>query len=115
MKRIIALLVLAMACRPEPKPAFDRAAYEREIETYRKTRAERLTRPDGWLSVVALLPLQEGANDVEIPSTPPKHAKLTLQQGHVTLQPDPAFTIDNKPVAAPVELHNDTEEAGYTT
>ena len=106
--------MVAMACRQESKPAFDRAKFERDIADYRKTRVERLTRPEGWLSVVALLPLQEGANDVELPSKPPKHAKITLQQGRVTLQPDSAFTIDGKPVVGPTELHNDTEDAGYT-
>jgi uncharacterized protein (DUF1684 family) len=115
MKRIAPLLLIAaMACRQESKPTFDRAAYERDIAQYRKTRVERLTRPDGWLSVVALLPLQEGKNKVAIPSRPPKDAQITLQQGRVTLDPDSSFTIDNKPVTAPVELHNDTEDAGYT-
>jgi uncharacterized protein len=109
------LLLLTVACQREPQqPAFDRAGWERQIADYRKTRVERLTRPDGWLSVVALIPLKEGANDVEIPSKPPKHARMTLQQGKVTLAPDSAFTIDGKPVTTPVELHNDTEEAGYT-
>jgi uncharacterized protein (DUF1684 family) len=107
MKRILALLILAVACKQEP-------TYEHQIEEYRNQRVGRLVRAEGWLSVVALLPLQEGANDVELPSKPPKHAKLTLQHGKVTLEPDSAFTIDGKPVAAPVELHNDTEDAGYT-
>src|SRR5438128_7912921 len=114
MKRILPLLVIAVACRQESKPAFDRAKFEREIAGYRKARVERLTRPEGWLSVVALLPLQEGTNDVELPSKPPKHAKITMQQGRVTLEPDSSFTIDAKPVVGPVELHNDTEDAGYT-
>jgi uncharacterized protein (DUF1684 family) len=107
MKRIVALLILAMACKQEP-------TYQHQIEEYRNQRVARLVRAEGWLSVVALLPLQEGANDVELPSKPPKHAKLTLQQGKVTLEPDSAFTIDGKPVAAPAELHNDNEDAGYT-
>src|SRR5437870_1028800 len=108
-----AALIVMIACRPEsPKPALDRGAFEREIAAYRNSRVERLTRPEGWLSVVALLPLQEGKNDVELPSTPPKHARITLQQGRVTLDPDSTFTIDNKPVAAPVQLRNDTDDAG---
>jgi len=113
MKRLIPLLLLAVACRQEPKPVVDHA-YPDSIAEYRKTRVERLTRPDGWLSVVALLPLADGKNDVELPSTPPKHAAMTLQNGKVTLAPDPAFAIDGKPVAAPAELHNDTEEVPYT-
>src|SRR5690349_18440048 len=109
MKRIVPLLILAaISCKHEP-------TYQQEIEKYRHDRVANLTRDYGWLSVVALLPLQEGSNDVALPSNPPKHARMTLQQGRVTLDPDPAFKIDKKPVTAPVELHNDTEDAGYTT
>jgi uncharacterized protein (DUF1684 family) len=107
MKRILPLLILAtmVACK----------GYEKEIDKYRAERVANLKRDYGWLSVVALLPLQEGANDVALPSNPPKHAQIHLQQGRVTLDPDASFTIDNKPVTAPAELHNDTEDAGYTT
>ena len=110
MKRILPLLVLAMACRQHHEPT-----YEQQIDQYRQDRVQRLTRPEGWLSVVALLPLQEGQNRVELPSTPPKYAGVALQQGRVTLDPDSSFSVDGKPVAAPLELHNDTEDAGYTT
>src|SRR5256714_11549268 len=106
MRRITPLLLLAAACRQESVPvpaAVNRAAFEKEIADYRKTRVERLTRPEGWLSVVALLPLQDGANDVELPSKPPVKAHLTLQNGKVTLDGNP-FTVD---------LGNDTED-GYT-
>ena len=113
MRRILPLLLIALACRPESKPTMDRGAFDRDIAAYRKTRVERLTRPEGWLSVVALLPLVEGVNNVEIPSKPPVKARVTLVRGKVTLDPNPAFTIDNKPVTAPAELHNDTEEKGY--
>jgi uncharacterized protein (DUF1684 family) len=102
MKRILPLMMIVVACRQETKPALDRAAFEPEIAQYRKTRVERLTRPEGWLSVVALLPLHDGANDVELPSKPPLKAHLTLQNGKVTLDGNP-FTVD---------LGNDTED-GY--
>ena len=108
MRRILALLVLAAACRHEP-------SYEQQIGEYRNKRVANLTRAEGWLSVVALLPLQEGKNNVQLPSNPPKYAQITLQQGRVTLEPDSSFTVDKKPVTTPVELHNDTEDAGYTT
>src|SRR5256885_12940952 len=80
MKRILPLLMIVVACRQESKPAVDRAAFERDIAAYRKTRVERLTRPEGWLSVVALLPLHDGVNDVELPSKPPVKARMTLQR-----------------------------------
>jgi len=110
MRRILPLLILAVACGRHQEPT-----YEQQIEKYRQDRVARLTRPDGWLSVVALLPLQEGKNSVQLPSKPPKYAQMTLQQGRVILDSDSSFTIANKPVTAPVELHNDTEDAGYTT
>ena len=110
MRRILPLLILAMACGRHQEPT-----YEQQIEKYRHDRVARLTRPDGWLSVVALLPLQEGRNNVQLPSNPPKYAQITLQQGRVILDSDSSFTIVKKPVTAPVELHNDTEDAGYTT
>jgi uncharacterized protein (DUF1684 family) len=107
MKRILPLLLIALACRQESKPvtppAVDRAAFEREIAEYRATRLARLTRPEGWLSVVALIPLKEGANDVELPSKPPVKARMTLKDGKVML--------DASPFA--VELGDDTRE-GYT-
>ena len=81
----------------------DRAAFDREIAEYRATRLARLTRPEGWLSVVALIPLKDGANDVELPSKPPVKARMTLNGGKVTL--------DANPFA--VELGDDTQE-GYT-
>src|SRR5881296_5097 len=95
MKRIFPLLILTMACRQQEssKPAFDRAAFEHQIAEYRKSRVERLRRPEGWLSVVALLPLQEGPNDVVLPSSPPVKAHMTLQNGKVTLDASP-FTVD---------------------
>src|ERR1051325_1802154 len=107
MKRILPLLILAtmVACK----------GYEKEIDKYRAERVANLKRDYGWLSVVALLPLQEGANDVALPSNPPKHAQIHRRRGRVPLDPDASFTIDNKPVTAPAELHNDTEDAGYTT
>ena len=36
-------------------------------------------------------------------------AQFVLQNGKVTLQPNPSLTIDGKPVTAPVVLHDDTE------
>src|SRR5205814_842349 len=107
MRRIIPLLLLAAACRQESVPApaaMNRAAFEKEIADYRKTRVERLTRPEGWLSVVALIPLADGANDVEIPAKPPVKARMTLANGKVTLDANP-FSV---------EMRDDTQE-GYTT
>jgi uncharacterized protein (DUF1684 family) len=110
MKRLFPLVLLALACRPESRPATDNASFEAANAQWRKTRLERLTRPEGWLSVVALIPLREGTNEVQLPAKPPVTARMTLQNGKVTLASDPAFTVDGKPVIAPIEMHSDNEE-----
>lgn len=42
----------------------DRAAYEADIEAWRRRRLERLTDPEGWLSVVGLGWLEPGENTI---------------------------------------------------
>ncbi|MDX1643733.1 MAG: DUF1684 domain-containing protein [Thermoanaerobaculia bacterium] len=60
----ICLMVIACGTGPEPpspterqSAALDPAAYEEEIHDWRRARYERLTAPDGWLSLVGLFPL----------------------------------------------------------
>lgn len=104
---MVSLLVAATACHearaPQPKAFVD------DEMKWRATRRERLTKEDSWLSLVGLDWLQQGANDVKLPSTPPVVAHVTLNGATATLQPDPNMTIDGKPVAAPVELKDDAD------
>lgn len=55
-----------LAADPAPEPAPDPApdAYTKEIEAWRAQRAERLTQPDGWLTLIGLHFLQPGENSV---------------------------------------------------
>ncbi len=102
-------LVLFVTCR-ETK-TIDRQAYHNEIESWQRNRSVRLQAEDGWLSLIGLFWLNDGAN-----SAPASTGVLILQNGKVTLQPDPKanLTIDGKPVTAPVELKNDVETNGPT-
>ena len=121
MKRILPLLLLMIACRYEgPAPASDAVTspeqkeLQAQNETWKATRRTRLTAPDGWLSLVGLFWLDEGDNQVTLPTTPPLVAHLSLANGTVTLQPDPAITIAGRPVTAPAILRDDTDPAGPT-
>jgi uncharacterized protein (DUF1684 family) len=109
MKRLVLAILLLAACRMNE----DRV-YLSDIAKWHSDRAAGLKRDNGWLSLVGLFWLNPGANDVKLPSNPPSVAHVTLQDGKVTLDPNPAFTIDGKPVAAPVVLVDDTDPKGPT-
>ena len=121
MKRILPLLLLLIACRYEGPAALDEGgrtadggALHAENETWRASRLARLTAPDGWLSLVGLFWLNEGSNDVALPIAPPHTAHLNLENGRITLQPDPAFTIAGQKVTAATVLRDDSGESGPT-
>jgi uncharacterized protein (DUF1684 family) len=125
MKRFVAVLaavVLVNACREEARvpevPAAETAKHDQEIMQWQTNRAERLKKEDGWLSLVGLFWLDEGQNVVTIPTR--QTLKVVRHGAKVTLEPDPtmtsgtALTIDQKPVADPVELRSDMDEGGPT-
>lgn len=106
MRRAVPIVFLLMlACRYEaPDPG-----YQQEVANWQAKRVARLKAPDGWLALTGLFWLNDGPNEVALPSKPPLPARFTLQDGRVTMEPNAALTIDGAPVTAPVELHNDTE------
>ena len=93
----------ATATQPAAKP-------EEDAMQWRARRLASLTKADGWLSLVGLIWLNDGANDVSLPSKPPTPIKATLQNGQVTLDANAKLAIDGKPVAAPVALRDDTTD-----
>jgi len=68
-------------------------AYPDEIKTWREQRTERLTAPEGWLSLVGLHWLDKGThsigsaadNDIVLSIGPPKLGSVTLDGAIVTL------------------------------
>jgi uncharacterized protein len=114
MKRrflLIATLLASAACHEAVHPAAQAGpkSFNDDETRWRATRLKSLTKEDGWLSLVGLDWLHEGANDVKLPSTPPVVAHVTLTGAKATLQPDPALTVDGKAVAAPIELKDDAD------
>lgn len=85
--------------------------YKRGIEQWRAGRIERLTAPDGWLSLVALEWLKEGANrigsaadnDLVLGVGPAHLGVVTLERDgslRIVLDKDSGATIDGKAVGA---------------
>jgi uncharacterized protein (DUF1684 family) len=84
------------------------APYEREIARWRGSRLARLTSPRGWLTLVGLEWLAEGANTigsdrsnrVVLPSGPARIGVIDLRDGAATAQFDPVsgVTAGGEPV-----------------
>jgi uncharacterized protein len=97
-RAIAALILLAAACRYEPAkdtdtvgtPASRPAAvgsssFDSENEKWRETRRTRLNSDPGWLTLVGLEWLNEGINEIELPTEPPQTKRFTLTKGKVTM------------------------------
>ena len=95
----------------------EKVPYKQQIETWRKQRVERLTAPNGWLSLVGLEWLKEGDNrigsakdnDIVLANAPAHLGTIGLHGGKasIALQAKSSALIDgeNKPAA---ELHDDS-------
>jgi uncharacterized protein len=116
---VIGLLALAAAA-PDPP------SYRAEIEAWRAKRLASLKREDGWLSLVGLFWLSEGANRIGtdpradrivLPtgSAPKEVGSLDLSGGAVTLRasPDAGLTAGGRPVAT-MALRTDNDADGPT-
>ncbi|MBP1472847.1 DUF1684 domain-containing protein [Frateuria sp. MAH-13] len=90
--------------------AADTDPYTRQIEQWRADRVARLTAPDGWLSLIGLEWLHEGANrigsaadnDIVLATGAAHLGTVTLGQdgtARIALDKDAGATVDGKPVA----------------
>jgi uncharacterized protein len=103
--------------------AGDTGAYEKQILDWRAHRAERLQAPNGWLSLIGLEWLKEGANKIGsakdnaivIAKAPPHLGTITLDRGKATVSLDPRAKAkidgESKPGA---ELLDDTHDKPTT-
>ena len=97
----LSLGVVAVQAENIVSPAAPSAAQvAREVEAWKAHRLERLTAPDGWLSLVGLEWLHEGANRVG--RAPDNDIVLAVGPEHlgtITLKPDGSMTIKLAPGA----------------
>ena len=93
---------------PEHEPTSEDRQHLAEVERWRAHRLARLRSPDGWLAVVGLSWLREGAN--EVGSAPPCQVMLPKGTAHAgwihvtpsgiigTFDPEAGVTLDEQPV-----------------
>lgn len=74
-----ALLVLMSVAAAAP------ANYDADVKQWRETRHAKLMKDDSWLTLTGLYWLQEGPNDIELPTHPPSHTTFVLRNGHVNV------------------------------
>ncbi|KRE89627.1 hypothetical protein ASG87_04715 [Frateuria sp. Soil773] len=126
---VLALFSGAVAVHAESSIApIDPAAHERAVQQWREGRVRRLTAPDGWLSLIGLEWLKEGANrigsaagnDIVLKAGPAHLGTLTLAHDgglRLALAKDSGATVDGKAVDEAVlvdDLHA-TGDASPTT
>ena len=84
--------------------------HAREIEQWRAARVAKLTKPDGWITLIGLHFLQTGANtigaakdnDVVLPKGPPRVGTVTVEaNGRIVFEPvaDAGVAVEGQSVA----------------
>lgn len=128
-RNVLAGLVLstgvALVHADTPQQTNTPDAYQHSIEQWRVGRVAKLTAPDGWLSLIGLEWLQEGANrvgsaadnDIVLQAGPAHLGVVTLSKTgrlHITLADGSSATIDGKP-AHEAMLIDDAHVTGNAT
>jgi uncharacterized protein len=118
---LLGIATLASAVTAPPAPAA--TTFEQEHAAWRAWRLERLTSETGWVSLIGLHWLREGDNllgsapgaRLALPAdrAPARVGLLRLAAGEVTLIPEPGSGLlaNGEPVAAPLVLGTDADEA----
>jgi hypothetical protein len=110
MSRVAAFLFALITGVAAVSAAEAPSTYTHEIEQWRAARVAKLTAPDGWLSLIGLEWLHEGANrvgsaadnDIVLKAGPAHLGTVTLAADgalRIALAKDSGATVDGKPVA----------------
>jgi uncharacterized protein (DUF1684 family) len=117
-----ALAVMVTSCSGDAEVAdIAKSDYTQEIEDWRTRRVDRLKSETGWLTVVGLLPLEQGANsfgsapdnDLVFPVGAPDHAGvITLDGDKATLEVTQGVTVIHDSTAiTTADMIPDTEDS----
>ena len=123
MSRVAAFLLALISGVATVSAAETPSTYAHEIEQWRAARVARLTAPDGWLSLIGLEWLHEGANhvgsaadnDIVLKAGPAHLGTVTLAAdgaASIALAKDSGATVDGKSVAEAVLVDDMHATAG---
>ena len=126
---VLALASLGMvACKRDAQPEkkvndpMDETAFLMQEQAWRAARLAKLTKPDGWASLIGLHALSQGAhrlgsdtdNGIRLGMGPEHLGVLTVRGDTLTFAPETgvAIKVDELPVNATVTLRDDTQPEG---
>ncbi|HKR75280.1 MAG TPA: DUF1684 domain-containing protein [Rhodanobacter sp.] len=123
MSRVAAFLIALISGVATVSAAETPSTYPHEIQQWRAARVARLTAPDGWLSLIGLEWLHEGANrvgsaadnDIVLKAGPAHLGTVTLAAdgaASIALAKDGGATVDGKSVAEAVLVDDMHAAAG---
>lgn len=128
-KTLSALLLGACAAAAADQPPQDNAAWAKDLQDWREARAQRLSAPEGWLSLTGLEPIPAGSSGFGGAADNPIHLKGQVAAHLGVLQRDgdsikllppaggfPAgFEVDGKPARAGQALSADDDHPSRLT
>jgi len=114
MKKLLPLSVFPVLCLMAAAPS-----YQNSVDHWRQDQEAALKADDGWLTVVGLFWLKEGANtvgsdpasDIPLPRGPARAGVFEFHGGNATFQPasDAGALVNGQPATAAAQLKADTE------
>lgn len=131
MMKLMVTLVVGLscaACQQSPPPTkavnntMEHPAFVKEQQDWRAERLARLTKPDGWASLIGLHSLEPGPhrlgsaedNGIRLAMGPARLGVLTVKGDALTFVPERGVkvAIDDVPVQGSVNLRDDTQPEG---
>ena len=122
---VLAVGLLCAACQQSPAPTkavnntMDQVAFVKQQQDWRAERLARLTKPDGWASLIGLHVLEPGAhrlgsavdNGIRLAMGPAHLGVLTLKTGAMTFVPEKGVEVDvdDVPVQGSTAIRDDTQ------
>ena len=121
---LLAVGLMCAACQQSPPPTktvddtMKQASFEKQQQDWRAERLAKLTKPDGWASLIGLHTLEPGAhrigsaedNGIRLSMGPPHLGVLTVKGTTLSFVPEPgvAVKVDDAPVTGSTVLRDDT-------
>ena len=125
---VLAVGLLCAACQQSPPPTkvvddkMDQAAFVKQQQDWRAERLARLTKPDGWASLIGLHVLEPGGhrlgsatdNGIRLAMGPAHLGILTIKTNALTFVPEKGVevNIDDAPVQGSTAIRDDTQPEG---